>query len=102
MNNIPPHEKNPSELKKRGGARPGAGRPKGAVNREKREAKELAKSFVPAVIQELYRLSQKAKSEMARIEAAKTILDRACGKPIQEVAAQVESTIRIDQHDANL
>ena len=73
----------------RGGKREGAGRPKGARNKTTAEVKALAQSYAPAAIKELARLSTGAESEAARVAASKEILDRAYGKPMQPVAANI-------------
>ena len=80
----------------RGGARPGAGRPKGAVNTERREAKELALQHGPKIIAELARLALKAKSEMARISAGEAILNRAYGKVPQQLDANINARVAFE------
>jgi hypothetical protein len=76
----------------RGGKREGSGRPKGARNKVTAEVKALAQTYAPAAIKELARLSTGAESEAARVAASKEILDRAYGKPMQPVVADVRDT----------
>jgi hypothetical protein len=73
----------------RGGKRDGSGRPKGARNKITAEVKALAQTYAPAAIKELARLSTEAESEAARVAASKEILDRAYGKAVQPVAANI-------------
>src|SRR6185295_8321696 len=74
----------------RGGKRERAGRPKGARNKVTAEVKALAQTYAPAAIEELARLSTEAESEAARVAASKEILDRAYGKSMQPVAANID------------
>ena len=74
-------------MAKRGGARPGAGRPKGSRNRatdqHKATLEELARSYTEVAIQALVNIAQAGESESARVSAASAILDRGYGKPHQ-------------------
>lgn len=75
---------------KHGGARPGAGRPKGsrdAVTKEHQSTiAELARAHGPMALQTLVNIARsEASSEGARVAAANAILDRAYGKPLQGV-----------------
>ena len=74
----------------------GRGRPKGAVNTERREAKELAIQHGPEIIAELARLALKAKSEMARISAGEAVLNRAYGKPVQQIDANINARVAFE------
>lgn len=70
----------------RGGARPGAGRKKGAVSQARREIAEMAKDHAQAALQVLVSVANSAKSPAAaRVSAATAILDRGYGKPRQSV-----------------
>jgi len=74
------------------GSKPGerrGGRQKGTPNKATAEVKVLAQKYAPAAIEELGRLSTGAESEAARVAAGKEILDRAYGKPMQPVAANI-------------
>jgi hypothetical protein len=72
---------------KRGGHRPGAGRPKGVINRATREQKgrieDLAKAHSPKALKTLVDVAEKGVSESARVTAATALLDRAYGRPRQ-------------------
>lgn len=73
---------------KRGGSRPGAGRPKGAKSRATVEAKatlsDLAKAYAPAALETLSTIMRSADaSDSARVAAANALLDRGYGKPAQ-------------------
>lgn len=80
-------EKKSKEISRsrRGGAREGAGRPAGVPNRITRPVKELAASYGPASIARLVQLRDGAASEQVRFAAAKELLDRAYGRPRQEI-----------------
>jgi hypothetical protein len=79
-------EKESKEIKSgRGGARLGAGRPLGAPNKLTRPVKELAASYGPASISKLVQLRDGADSEQVQFAAAKELLDRAYGRPRQEI-----------------
>src|SRR5262245_46204770 len=74
------------------GSKPGerrGGRQKGTPNKATAEVKVLAQKYAPAAIEELGRLSTEAESESARVAAANSLLDRAYGKPVQPVAANI-------------
>lgn len=71
----------------RGGKRPGAGRPKGAVDRATAEQKatleELARSHTETALNVLVQVAQASESDAARVSAASVILDRGYGKARQ-------------------
>lgn len=73
----------------RGGARPGAGRPKGSREAATKVAQqtiaELAKKYAPQAIEALAQIMIAGESESARVAAANAILDRGYGKPTQAV-----------------
>jgi hypothetical protein len=52
------------------------------------ELRDLARAYAPAAIKELGRLALKARSEMARIAAAKELLDRGYGKVTEILAGE--------------
>ena len=66
----------------RGGARPGAGRPIGSVNKLPNEIREAAKAEGPAVLRKLLKLT-KSKDERVVLAACNAILDRGYGRPPQ-------------------
>ncbi|TMQ31763.1 MAG: hypothetical protein E6K65_00300 [Nitrospirae bacterium] len=89
-------EKESKEIKAgRGGAREGAGRPTGAPNKLTRPVKELAASYGPASITRLVQLRDGAASEQVRFAAAKELLDRAYGRPRQEIAFGGDKSITV-------
>lgn len=61
------------------------GRRAGTPNKATGEIKELARSYAPAAMKELARLSVKAESEQARVTAIKELFDRGFGKSTQAV-----------------
>ena len=71
-------------MERRGGKRPGAGRPPGAPNKISRPLKELAALEGPACIATLINLRDHGASEQVRLTAAGMLLDRGFGKPLQE------------------
>ena len=77
-----------------GGKRDGAGRPKGALNLIARPVKELAAEQSEASIERLIQLRDHAESEQVRFAAAKELLDRAHGRPRQEIAVE-DNSIRV-------
>lgn len=69
-----------------GGARRGAGRPKGRVTQAKRDLMEMAKDHGETALAVLVEIAtNKAASEGARVSAANALLDRGYGKPTQTV-----------------
>jgi hypothetical protein len=81
----------------------GGARTKGARNKVTAEVKALAQTYAPAAIKELARLSTEAESEAARVAASKEILDRAYGKPMQPVVADLRDSRKASElSDAEL
>ena len=68
-----------------GGARMGAGRPTGALNKATKEQgarlSELAKSYTDIAFSTLVDVAMNGSSDTARIAAANSILDRGYGRP---------------------
>lgn len=89
---------------KMGGARLGAGRPKGALNKrtiaQGISLSALAQKHAPAAIAELVRVMHKSDSDAARVSAAVVILDRGYGKAPQ--AVDVRGHITTEQIDSTL
>ena len=79
------HEKISTEIKGHGGKRPGAGRPPGRPNRLARPLKEAAAMHSETCLRVLVDLRDHAASEQVRLAAAMAILDRAHGKPRQQL-----------------
>lgn len=73
--------------KRKGGVRPGAGRPPGtpntALQAEKRELRDIARSYTDMALQALVEVAGQREVPNARVSAAKELLDRGWGKPIQ-------------------
>ena len=67
-----------------GGARPGAGKPKGSRNRatvaQKATFAELAKALAPEALQTLADVMRNSESDNARVAASNSIIERAYGK----------------------
>lgn len=66
-----------------GGARPGAGRPKGVPNKAGRELRELAQQYTEDALAALVKIAKEGESEAARVSAATALLDRGYGRPTQ-------------------
>lgn len=69
----------------KGGKRPGAGRPPGALNKVTADIKALAQQHCEAAIIQLATILTTSESHQARIAAAKELLDRGYGKATQAV-----------------
>ena len=78
-----------------GGRRPGAGRPKGALNLLTRPVKELAADQGSASIERLVWLRDNAESEQVQFAASRELLDRGFGRPKQEFDVSDDRTIRV-------
>lgn len=78
-----------NQITKRGGKRPGAGRPKGAVDRatieQKATLEELARSHTDLAMNTLAAVARGSESDAARVTAASAILDRGYGKARQAI-----------------
>lgn len=66
-----------------GGARPGAGRPKGSKHKISHVSKH-AQRYGRKAIQELWDIAQSSDSDIARVQALREILDRGFGKSTQD------------------
>jgi hypothetical protein len=88
--------KNNQRKSGRGGKRPGAGRPKGSVNKATADIREAASVYSDQALKVLVQIATSGESEAARVSAANAILDRAHGKPRQsvEVDADVRSEVK--------
>ena len=78
-----------------GGRRPGAGRPKGALNLITRPVKELAADQGSASIERLVWLRDNAESEQVQFAASRELLDRAYGRARQEIDVTADRSIRV-------
>ncbi len=69
----------------RGGKRPGAGRPKGSLNKvssqNKTDLRGLARSYTDIALEALADVAENGDSEGARVSAAVALLDRGYGRP---------------------
>jgi hypothetical protein len=76
-----------------GGARPGAGRPKGSLNKATADIKAAAQAYTEDALATLAQIMKAGESEAARVAAANSILDRGFGKPRQsmDLDAQVKA-----------
>lgn len=92
----------PIQKKGRGGKRPGAGRPKGAlgeatikINAAKATLRDLAAEHVPMAVQTLANIARSSQSDQAKVAAIKELLDRAYGKaPQAHTGEEGEGPIR--------
>jgi hypothetical protein len=95
MSTLPPPaaDKKSKQIKPgAGGARPGAGRPPGAVSEERKALKTLAQAHTESAVKALADLcSDQSQPGMVRIAASCALLDRGHGRPVQSVA--VEGTV---------
>lgn len=87
--------KNNQQKSERGGKRPGAGRPKGSLNKATADIREAAQVYTGEALEKLAEIMRAGESEAARVAAIRELLDRGHGKPRQslEVEADVKATI---------
>lgn len=77
----------------KGGKRPGAGRPKGSLNKATADVKVIAGEYSEEAVATLALIMRDAGAPAAaRVSASNAILDRAHGKPTQSVDASVTNT----------
>src|ERR1051325_8688468 len=86
----------------RGGKRPGAGRPRGSINKASRELREIAQAYTVEAIETLAHLMRSAESEGTRLNAANALLDRAYGKPTQMIDGISSPADPAEMSDAEL
>jgi hypothetical protein len=83
--------KNNPEKSKRGGARPGAGRPKGSPNKATAGLRDLARKYTDGALETLSTImDDKNAPAAARVSAANALLDRGYGKPSQVLSGDEE------------
>ena len=79
-------------MAKRGGKRPGAGKPKGAKNKatvkQKATLQDLARKHTKEALATLLYVAKEGESEAARVSAANSLLDRGYGKPAQAITGK--------------
>lgn len=69
-----------------GGKRPGAGRPKGGINKVTQDVREMAQQYGPSALATLAEImSSEGAPESARVAASRELLDRAYGKSAQSI-----------------
>jgi hypothetical protein len=84
-------------IKKRGGKRPGSGRKPGTPNKATASLKHIASQYAAEAIDVLAEIMRDPESPAAaRVAAADKLLDRAYGKPRQELEVSGE-VISVDQ-----
>ena len=88
-------EKESNVIKSRGGKRPGAGRPLGAISKLTRPLRELAALHSADCIAVLVELRDHAEAEQVRLAAANALLDRGHGRPRQESEGDDEGPVTI-------
>ena len=78
-----------NQMAQRGGARPGAGRPKGRRDKATPDQiatlEELAREHTRTALDALVAIATASDSDAARVSAANALLDRAYGRPKQAV-----------------
>lgn len=71
---------------KRGGKRPGAGRPKGTVSQAKQEIAATARGYATEMLKVLVNIAKdKEQPASARVSAASHVIERGYGKPVAPV-----------------
>ena len=88
---------NGKKPKNTAGLRRGGGRPKGAVNKVTRELADAAQEYTEEALETLIRICRSGKSEAARVAAACAILDRGHGKPKQQIQADVQGKLTLEE-----
>ena len=82
----------------RGGAQPGAGRPKGSTTSAASQLRELIKEHVPKAIETIVKLLN-SDNDGIKLAASKEILDRGIGRappaPVDAEGNPVENVVRI-------
>ncbi len=69
----------------RGGKRPGAGRPRGSVNKVTAEVRGLAQQYGAEAVALLVTLMRTSGRDEVRVRAAEALLARGYGKPTQAI-----------------
>lgn len=73
-----------------GGKRPGSGRKKGKVDNVTAEVRAYAGGFCKEAIDKLYHLMTTASTDAVQLQAARELLDRGIGKPVQPVSNDID------------
>lgn len=86
-----------------GGKRPGAGRPKGALNKATKDVRAVAQQFTDDAIKTLAAIMRSDEQPAAaRVSAAKELLERGHGKSVQPIEHSGELRTARDMTDAEL
>lgn len=86
-----------AQASKRGGKRPGAGRPVGAVSQERKALRDLAQAHTESAVHALASLcSDEAQPGAVRVAAATALLDRGHGRPSQSLEIEQKSAASVD------
>lgn len=83
---------------RRGGARPGAGRPKGRKDAKTLEIEAAAREMGRDALKALLKVAQHSKDDKARVLAANAILERGYGKPKQPIEHSGEEGGPMEMH----
>ncbi len=85
-------------MAKNGGARPGAGRPKGVPNKANADLKAAAQAYTDEALATLAKIMKDEKQPgPARVSAANALLDRGHGKAVQPVAHELDLSNLTDE-----
>lgn len=76
---------------------PGPGRPKGSRNKVTIELAEAAQEYTEEALETLIRICRSGKSEAARVAAACALLDRGHGKPKQQIQANMQGRLTLEE-----
>jgi hypothetical protein len=81
-----------------GGRREGAGRPKGSLNKATADIKAAAAVYSEGALETLAKIMKNEEAPApARVAAANAILDRAHGKPRQQVDVDAEVSATVNE-----
>jgi hypothetical protein len=94
-------ETEPKPKDKRGGPRPGSGRPPGAlsaatkkINEAKATLRDLALQHVPNAVETLADIAKNSTSDQAKVAAIKELFDRAYGRSPQAITGENGGPVR--------
>jgi hypothetical protein len=74
------------------------GRTAGTPNRATADLKTVAREYGPRVIEKLWGICQNGESDQAKINAARELLDRGYGKPVQPVSGDSDGEPVVVKH----
>ena len=83
--------------KRNGGKRPGAGRKIGVPNKVTIELQAAAQQYTEQALRTLVEVCENSESDAARVAAACAILDRGYGKPRQQLSADMNGKLTLEQ-----